>query len=131
MPPSFSGGLSEPSPGPFRATPPVYKWYVAYCIAMAVLYVIVAVMGGILLTMDPVRSGQDAATVKVQATIMIAIGIPLIFIFGCAPFLPKKPWAWITGIVLLALGMTSCCCLPAAIPLLIFWLKPECREFFA
>jgi hypothetical protein len=33
-------------------------------------------------------------------------------------------------LVLICIGMTSCCILPAAIPLLIFWLKPEAKNWF-
>jgi hypothetical protein len=37
---------------------------------------------------------------------------------------------WIYGIVLIALGMTSACFVPACIPLLIYWLKPDAKSYF-
>ena len=53
-----------------------------------------------------------------------AIAFALVFVF------PRKHWAWIYGLVLICIGMSSCCILPAAIPLLIFWLKPEVKSWF-
>ena len=51
-------------------------------------------------------------------------------VFGAAPFLPRRPWVWIYDLVLICLGLTSVCCLPATIPLLVYWLKPEAKSWF-
>lgn len=40
------------------------------------------------------------------------------------------PWLWTYDLVIICLGMTSTCILPASIPLLIFWLKPETKRYF-
>jgi len=45
-------------------------------------------------------------------------------------FLRPKPWVWIYDLVIICMGMTSACFLPAAIPLLIYWLKPEVKAHF-
>ncbi|MGB7159266.1 MAG: hypothetical protein WBD40_14450 [Tepidisphaeraceae bacterium] len=58
------------------------------------------------------------------------MGVPLAAVFGVAPFLPRRPWVWIYDLVLICLGLTSICCMPATIPLLIFWLKPEAKAWF-
>jgi hypothetical protein len=44
--------------------------------------------------------------------------------------MPRRPWAWIFGLVLICIGLTSLCCLPVAIPLLLSWLKPETKSYF-
>jgi uncharacterized membrane protein HdeD (DUF308 family) len=49
---------------------------------------------------------------------------------AAALFLPRKPWAWILGIDLIALGMTFISFAPFLIALLIFWIKPETQAFF-
>jgi hypothetical protein len=50
---------------------------------------------------------------------------------SAAPFLlPARPWVWIYDLVVICLGMTSACFLPATIPLLIFWIKPEVKAYF-
>jgi hypothetical protein len=44
--------------------------------------------------------------------------------------LRPQPWLWTYDLVIICLGMTSACFLPACIPLLIFWLKPETKHYF-
>jgi hypothetical protein len=79
---------------------------------------------------DPTWVEEEAMLLWIEGILFIGLGIPLMVVFAIAPFLPKKPWVWIYGIVLIGLGMTSVCCLPATIPLLIFWIKPETQQFF-
>jgi len=114
------------------AKPPVIKWYLIYCIAMALLYIGCTVFGGLLTFADlsSFSAGRDLMEMKIQGIIMLVVGIPLFFLYAAAPFLPRKPWNWIFSIVLICIGMTSCCCIPACVPLLIFWIKPETKEYF-
>jgi hypothetical protein len=112
------------------AKPAVWVWYVAYCVAMALLYLFVIGAGIFLLTVDPTWLEEDARLLWIEGFLFIGLGLPLMAAFAIAPFLPKKPWVWIYGIALIGLGMTSACCLPATIPLLIFWIKPETQQFF-
>jgi hypothetical protein len=37
---------------------------------------------------------------------------------------------WVYDLVVICVGMTSFCCMPVCIPLLIFWIKPEVRAYF-
>src|SRR5688572_24126586 len=104
------------------AKPAVWTWYVVYCVAMAILYLFVIGAGIFLLTVDPTWLEEDALLLRVEGVLFLGLGLVLMVIFAIAPFLPKKPWVWIYGIVLIGLGMTSACCLPATIPLLIFWI---------
>lgn len=112
--------------------PPVIRWYTVYCSAMAALYVACAFAGGFLMSanLGPYLHGRDITEVRVQGIIMLALGIVLFFLFAAALFFPRKPWNWTFGIVLICLGMTSCCCLPACIPLLIYWIKPETKAYY-
>ena len=112
------------------AKPAVWTWYVVYCVAMAILYLFVIGAGIFLLLVDPAWLEEDAMLLRVEGVLFLGLGLVLMVIFAIAPFLPKKPWVWIYGIVLIGLGMTSACCLPATIPLLIFWIKPETQQFF-
>ena len=41
-----------------------------------------------------------------------------------------NPWAWIYGMVLICIGLTSPCCLPVTIPLLIGWIKDDAKAYF-
>ena len=73
---------------------------------------------------------QGDASPIVIGVIYAIMGLVFAIVFAVGLFLPRKPWGWIMGIVLIALGMTSVCCLPATIPLLIFWLKPDAKAYF-
>ena len=42
----------------------------------------------------------------------------------------RRPWVHTLGTVMIALGMTSLCCAPIQIPLLITWLKPETKRWY-
>ena len=111
------------------ATPPVYKWFVAYCILMALLYLATAVLGVVFLVIEPDRD-MSAEEAKIMGVVFIILGLVFFVPYVLAPFLPRHSWVWVFGLVLICLGLTSACCLPACIPLLIFWLKPEMKEFY-
>jgi hypothetical protein len=47
-----------------------------------------------------------------------------------ALLLPPRPWTWIYHLVIICFGMTSACCIPMCVPLVIFWLKPDTKAYF-
>lgn len=118
---------------PPKRVPAVWYWYVTYCVAMLLLYLACAAGGAALLGFAEELAADDpdmsASEARVMGVVFVAISIPLILMYGAAPLLPKGKVAWILGIVNIAIGLTSACCLPVCIPLLIFWLKPEMKEF--
>lgn len=125
--------LWQQSTDPSQPAPPVWKWYVAYCVFMAVLYLLCIVLGVIFLTAAPTefdRPPTSPEEARLVGVVFIVVGLVLAVPFASGPFLPRKPWAWTFGLVLICIGLTSACCLPAAIPLLIFWLKPETKTYF-
>lgn len=114
------------SPAP--PAPKVLGWYRAYAAAMALLYlgldvglVLAMVTGGIELTEVPVM---------VFGALMLVLCLALFALFAAALVLPPRPWVWIYHLVLITVGMTSACCLPACVALLVFWIKPEARAYF-
>ena len=111
------------------ASPPVYKWFVAYCILMAVLYLAMAVMGIVFLFVEPDRNMNEAEP-KIMGAMFLILGLVFFVPYLLAPFLPRKSWVWVFGLVLICIGLTSTCCLPACLPLLIYWLKPEMKAFY-
>ena len=109
--------------------PPVWRWYTVYVIAMALMYLGVMVLGIALTVIDlPTRS--DDVPIAVQGVLMAVIGAPFFLLYAAALFLPKRPWTWVFHLVLICVGLTSACCAPASIPLLIYWLKPETKAAF-
>ena len=62
--------------------------------------------------------------------IMGVVSFPLMLGFGYGLFLPRAKWAWVYGIILIAIGMGSCCFWPICIPLLIKWIDPNFKAWF-
>ena len=112
-----------------QAAPPAYKWFVVYCIAMALLYLITAVMGVVFMSIEPDRD-MSAAEATVMGAVLLIMGLVFFVPFAVAPFLRRESWVWVFGLVLICIGLTSLCCLPVCIPLLIHWLKPEMKAFY-
>ena len=110
-------------------TPAVYNWFVVYCILMALLYLALAAMGIVFMFSEP-DPEMSAAEAKVMGSVFIILGLIFFVPYAIAPLLPRKSWVWVLGLVLICIGLTSACCLPACIPLLIFWLKPEMKQFY-
>jgi hypothetical protein len=109
----------------------VWRWFVAYCVLMTVLYVLTALIGvGLLVLSTVAPSNKDSGQVLVQGIATLVIGVIFIIPYGIGPFIKGKSWGWIYGIVLIALGMTSCCLWPITIPLIIQWVKPEMKRMF-
>jgi hypothetical protein len=113
-------------------TAPVWTWYVAYAVCMALLYVLTAIMGAAYLAGAGflVVEQADQALMGFYGIFMLGLGVIFAALYGAAPFLPKKNWAWVYHLVMICIGLTSCCCLPVCIPLLIYWLKPETKSMF-
>lgn len=111
------------------ATPPTYKWFVVYCVLMALVCLLTALIGiGYMLAEpEPDMSAEEA---KIMGVLFLIFGLLFFFPYAFAPFLPRQSWVWVFGLVLICLGLTSTCCLPVCIPLLIFWLKPEMKAFY-
>lgn len=112
--------------------PGAVTWFYVYCVFMALLYLGCLFVGLFLAQLDPAEldAGEEAEVIRIQAYAIMAVSVPLMVAFGIAPFLGRRRWLWIYGIVMIGLGMTSCCTLPFCIPLLIFWIKPETKAYF-
>lgn len=120
--------------------PQVITWFKAYCALMIVVYTLVAVLGGVMIAnpdalIDPdAGAGSSVPTSQDEAMIMGVIYLGLGVVLGIAfvvPFLlPRRFGSWIYDLVMICLGLTSVCCMPVTIPLLIFWIKEDTRLWF-
>jgi hypothetical protein len=118
-----SGVMQEevPHPLPSGAAPPVVFWFKMYAGFLCLLYLLVAAFGVVFLVVDPAEFDME----EVEARI-----IGIIYLILLPFFLRPRPWVWIYDLVIICIGMTSACMLPACIPLLLFWLKPEAKAYF-
>ena len=111
------------------AIPPVYKWFIAYCILMALLYLVTAAMGVVFMFVEPDPQMSEVEA-KIFGSVLLAMGLLFCVGYAAGPFLPRKSWGWVFGLVLICIGLSSACCLPVCIPMLMFWVKPETKKFF-
>jgi hypothetical protein len=125
----LGAGMAPVAPAVNQGAPSVWAWYIVYCVAMALVSLFLLLIG-IIILVAPSSSDLTSSDKAIAGGFYIIFGVLLAGVYGVAPFLPKRPWAWIYHVVLICLGFTSCCCIPFSIPMLIFWLKPEMRVFF-
>jgi hypothetical protein len=95
------------------------------------MYLVVMGMGFIypkLAQYAPAQEKQFEA--KFLGPVYIIIGLVFFIAYLIALFLNPGPGTWVYDLVLICFGMSSCCCLPITIPLLIFWIKPETKKYF-
>lgn len=113
--------------------PAVVTWFRLYSGLMALLYLFV-LAGGVLMSVFRASLAIDDETPEqfwlIYGAFLIAMGLVLMVAYGLGAFVPAQSWGWILGAILIGIGMTSCCLLPACIPLLIFWLRPETQQHF-
>ena len=130
-PPQPAGyGWAPPPPVDVKASNAAYAWFKVYVGVLTAIYLICVVVGVVLLFAPFGGSSEDIMGQRLNGAVYGFIGLVCLVVYGIGLFLPKRPWAWVYGIVLIGLGMSSCCLLPATIPLLIFWLKPEMKARF-
>jgi hypothetical protein len=116
----------------FRPTvpPPVVLWFKVYGWILVAMYLAVAAISLVFFLMSPRELEMRAGEAIVIGSILLGMG--LFFTAACLPPLvfPPRPWTWVYSLVLICIGLTSPCFLPASIPLLIFWLKPEVKAYY-
>lgn len=138
---------SSPPPYPpqpldkFDPTPPwlpqekpkVVTWFTAYAVFMAAVYAVCGAVGvlSLVASEQQIRSWEaEPADVRLQGGFLLVLGFIFMPAFGAAPLLPRRKWVWVYDLVLVAIGLTSMCCWPATIPILIYFVKPETRAWF-
>ena len=127
--------------------PTVVVLYRIWCGLILILYLALAVHEALVLAgkvepgLGPIAnliSSDDPALRKQlvdeeRANSIIGLGLALIgsALFALGVFSPRAPWAWGVGIAAIIVSIFPLCVsLAGAIPLLIFWFKPETKRYF-
>ena len=97
---------------------------------MALMYVGCFIGGLALIVLVDELPEREQAELYINGIILAVIGLPLAIACGLPLCFPRKRWVWIYNIVIIAIGLTSCCCIPVCVPLLIFWLKPATKVWY-
>jgi hypothetical protein len=117
---------------PARTTvcPRAVMWFRVYGWVLVALYLFVAALSLFFFLASPEDLEMKRGEAIVAGSICLSMG--LIFAVACLPPLvaSPRPWSWVYSLVLICIGMTSPCFLPASVPLLIFWLKPEVKAYY-
>lgn len=113
-----------------REPPRVVTWFKVYAGFLCLLYLATAAFSLVFFLVDPAELEMEATEAHVIGALLLVVGLAL-FAANLLPLILRpRPWLWVYDLVLICLGMTSACFLPACIPLLIYWLKPEAKEYF-
>jgi MFS family permease len=112
------------------APPAVLFWFKIYTGALTALYLLCVLASPVLFVIGMRTHSDERVVALVYGVILLAVGLP--FAVACAlPFiLPRKPWVWVYNLIIICIGMTSCCILPASVALLIYWIKPDVKLWF-
>ena len=82
-----------------------------FCAFVSFLFAGAAVLSAFAFLLGSEHKSED---VMVLAVIMV-LTLPPAAIYGAGVFIPRRPWGWIAGIILIAGAMVAVCALPVAI----------------
>ncbi|MEZ6196616.1 MAG: hypothetical protein R3F20_12970 [Planctomycetota bacterium] len=110
--------------------PGVVTWWIVYCFVGAALSLGVLALYFVGVFMAP-RPSDDPRPVEIiiSSSVQFASAVFL----GVGPFLRRSRGTWTFGIIQFAISTLCSCffCLPFSIPLFIYWIRPECRDWFS
>ncbi len=110
--------------------PKVIRWFKAYCVFLCVLYLAAAVSSALFSLSDPAEFDWSKTADRIFGVLFLAGCLGLSGACLLPLVLRPRPWLWVYDFALICLGMTSLCIVPASLPLLIFWIKPETKSYF-
>jgi lipopolysaccharide export LptBFGC system permease protein LptF len=96
---------------------------------MCVLYLACIAFGLLMFFIRPSEEFPRGLLI-VYGVLLVGMGLVFGVVYLISLFLDPRPWVWVCDLVLICVGFTSCCTLPACIPLLIYWIRPEVRKYF-
>ena len=121
---------------------PAVCWLLkAYCVGMLLLQSSITIFFARVL-LDPAAHIKDEVAYQqnpdaaVAMTVFFCVVLSLIF-SAPIPFLlatlfwPRRPSAWKVGLIGLVAGFFTSCGWVGAVPLIVFWFKPEVKAFYA
>jgi hypothetical protein len=110
--------------------PKVVFWFKFYTTVLGLIYLALGGMGFFFLLLDPAQLEMGPTEARAMGLMFILLGFIFAAVFLLPLVLPARPWVWLYDLVLICIGMTSACFIPACIPLLIFWMKPATKAYF-
>ena len=101
-------------------SPPTVMWFKVCTGLMALMYIACFIGDGVMVFLADKAGELERMELLTNGIVLAGVGLP--FAIACALpfFFCRKPWVWIYNLVIITIGMTSCCCLPACVLLVIF-----------
>jgi hypothetical protein len=115
------------------ARPSVILWFRIYAAVMLVASLAIlglALMMGYAATRPEVALDPGAAGAPLVAIVTTLFATALVALYGVATLVPFRPWGWSVGLIAIGLGLVGGSAI-FAIPLLVYWLKPDVKAAFA
>jgi hypothetical protein len=121
-------GAAEPA-----MKPPIVAWYKAYCVLMALIFLVGAAAGVALVFLHPqlppeALGKMSGAEVTLRGIVLTVFCVLMFSANVAALFLPRRPWAWIYHLINISLGLAPCCIF--SLPLFFVWLQPSIQKYF-
>jgi hypothetical protein len=110
--------------------PKVVTWFKVYCVVLCIMYVAVAAASLIFFMVDPAALEMPALWARAIGVLCLLLGLGLFAACLLPLVIGPRPWLWTYDLVIICLGLSSPLFLPACVPLLIFWIKPETKNYF-
>ena len=125
-----------PYPPPAGEQPPAALLYARlYAGAFTVMYGLCVIFGALLLVLAASGSmghGKQIVQAYINGGAMFFVGLPLAIVSAVAFFGVGKrtKGMWTLNLILHAIGLMSCFCLPFGLALLVAWTKPEVKAWY-
>ncbi|MEM1441780.1 MAG: hypothetical protein AAGF67_05525 [Verrucomicrobiota bacterium] len=110
--------------------PKALAWFRFYLALLALFYLALIGLGVVFLTIAPESLQMSGAQTALIGVVFVLLGILFLLAVLPAFSLPRRGGAWIYGLALIVLGMTSLVLLPVSLPLLMQWLRDPVKDWF-
>ncbi|MEM6915274.1 MAG: hypothetical protein AAF491_01815 [Verrucomicrobiota bacterium] len=112
-------------------TPPkALSWFRLYLVLLALFYLGLIGLGVVFLAISPESLQMTAGQTALIGCVFILLGVLFLLVVLPAFALPRRGGAWIYGLALIVLGMTSVVLVPVSLPLLIQWMREPVKNWF-
>lgn len=115
---------------PPTATPGVIFWFKAYCWILCVMHFLFMLGSVSFFVIEPEKLEMPPEAAYITGCLLMLSAALFFFVFLLPLVLRPRPWLWVYDIVVICIGFSGACCWPICIPLLIFWIKPEVKQYF-
>lgn len=119
-------------PNPSQA-PPVWRWYIALCVVMALGQFAILALG--IYTIEKAnewaRLGETSPeSLRTSGMLLVSMGAIFFVANLLMPFLPRKPWAYLAHLGNILAAALFICPAALAVPVAVYWLKPDMQAWF-